>query len=430
MEVISLLSLGVVIVLGFLTKINIGLISIAAALVLSIGGGISSDELIAGFPTGLFLNLFGMFFFFSIAQINGSLELLSKKIFNKLSNVTVLYPFIVFIVSALITLIDPGGLTAYVVFPIITMGVGAQMGYHPLLIGALTIYGANATLMTPVGVFGSSANTIAENAGYSGYSLEILLNSVGLFTFGGAILYVIFRGWRVAAPAAISGISNSQTAVQNNPLADLPAFNRKQKVTLSAMGAMVLTITFAGTHAGLTALAYGVLLLFLRCADENETFQQVPWATIFLCVGIGNLLSVIQLLGGLDLLVNLITSLTSRWTLAPMLGMTSSVMSFFTLAIAGPIPTLVAIVDSLNAAVGEAFLPIELISTVINNGFTAAISPLSLGGAMVMSAYGTLYNPNAKERSRVFSQLFIAAIVVSLIASVLPNSGIYQLFSG
>lgn len=78
MAVISLLSLIFVIALGVYTKKNIGIISLAMAIVLGMIGGLPSKDVITGFPTSLFLNLFGMFFFFAIVQKNGSLELLSK----------------------------------------------------------------------------------------------------------------------------------------------------------------------------------------------------------------------------------------------------------------------------------------------------------------------------------------------------------------
>jgi hypothetical protein len=121
-------------------------------------------------------------------------------------------------------------------------------------------------------------------------------------------------------------------------------------------------------------------------------------------------------------------SISTEWTLAPLLGITSSVMSFFSLAIAGPIPTLIPTIETLNASIGNTFLDIELISTVINGGFTAAISPLSMGGAMVLAAYGTLFKPSAKERTQVFNKLFLVAIVMSIIAGILANTGLYSIF--
>ncbi|GIO19625.1 membrane protein [Oceanobacillus oncorhynchi subsp. incaldanensis] len=422
---IALLSLVFVIVLGVITKKNIGIISLAVALVLGMLGGISSNDIIAGFPTSLFLNLFGMFFFFSIAKDNGSLELLSKKIFSALSGFAVVYPLMVFLVSGLITLVDPGGMTVYVILPVIVMSVGYQMGYNPILIGVLTIFGANTTLMTPVGVFGSTANLIVDGAGYPSYTTEIVLNGIILFTIVSALSYLGFRGWK--RKQYTTGTLSLEESASSTIL---PPFNGRQRLTLVMLVLMILAIMFLGTHAGLTALVFSIILLITKAADEKDAFLGVPWDTIFLCIGIGNLLSVIDNLQGLKLLASMLGSVSTEWTLAPLLGITSSVMSFFSLAIAGPIPTLIPTIESLNASVGNTFMDIELISTVINGGFTAAISPLSMGGAMVLAAYGTLFKPSAKERTKVFNKLFFVAIMMSIIAGILANTGIYSIATG
>jgi len=425
MAVISLISLLLVIAVGVYTKKNIGIISLAMAIVLGMMAGMSSRDVIAGFPTSLFLNLFGMFFFFAIAQKNGSLELMSKKLFVSFDRYAVLYPFIVFIVSALITVVDPGGLTGYVVLPAITMSVGYQMGYNPIMIGVLTIFGANATLMTPVGVFGNTANLIINNAGFPNFATQILLNGAILFSIAGILTYIGFRGWKRNQHA-----DGTLSLEGNAGSLNLPAFNRQQKLTLLMLVLMILAIMFLKSHAGLTALVFSIILLLAKAADEKDAFKGVPWETIFLCIGIGNLLSVIDTLGGLALMDSLLSSISTRWTLAPLLGITSSLMSFFSLAIAGPIPTLIPSIQVLNLSTGNSFMDIELISTVINGGFTAAISPLSLGGAMVLAAYVTIVKPSVKERTKVFNKLFLVAIVISIIAGILANTGIYRITTG
>jgi len=425
MAVISLLSLIFVIALGVYAKKNIGIISLAVAIVLGMIGGLSSNDVISGFPTSLFLNLFGMFFFFAIAQNNGSLELLSKKLFVSFDRYAVVYPFIVFLVSALITIVDPGGLTGYVVLPAITMSVGYQMGYNPIMIGILTIFGANATLMTPVGVFGNTTNLIVNDAGFPNYATQILLNGVIMFSIAGILVYIGFRGWKRNYK------TNGKLSLEGNAgPTDLPAFNAQQKLTLLMLILMILAIMFLNTHAGLTALVFSIILLLAKAASEKDAFLGVPWETIFLCIGIGNLLSVINTMGGLTLLSSMLSSISTEWTLAPLLGITSSIMSFFSLAIAGPIPTLISSIQVLNESNGNPFMDIELISTVVSGGFTAAISPLSLGGAMVLAAYGTLFKPSVEERTKVFNKLFLVAILISVIAGLLANTGIYRITSG
>ncbi len=421
MALISLVVLVLAIVVGVVFSKNIGIISIAFAMILGFAGGISGNEIIAGFPTSLFLNLAGMFFFFAIAQCNGALELLSKKMFQKISNLAKLYPFMVYLICVLVTIFDPGGVTVYFCIPLIAMSIGSQMGYNPIMVGVIAIYAANAAEMTPVGVFGNTANIIVANAGYAGFTKQIFLNGLIIHTLGCILVYMVYGGWKTKnrdlGDASIEGV-----------LENIKQFNNKQKLTLIMLVAMIICIMLLKTHAGLTAFVFSVILLIANCANEKEAFATTPWETIFLCVGIGCLLSVSKALGGLTLMADLFASISTRWTAAPILGFTSSVMSFFSLAIAGPIPTLIPTINQVNASVGNTFLPIELISTIINGGFTATVSPLSLGGAMIMASYDQLFKPSAAEKNKVFKTLFLIAIGVSLVAAIIANTGIYKVF--
>src|SRR5699024_9830857 len=139
-----------------------------------------------------------------------------------------------------------------------------------------------------------------------------------------------------------------------------------QKLTLIMLGCMILAIMFLGTHAGLTALVFSVVLILTKSVQEKEAFIGVPWDVIFLCIGIGNLLSVIETLGGLTLLSDLMSSISTEVTILPVLGFTSSIMSFFALAIDGPIPTLISTIETLDVMKSSDFLDIELISTIVN----------------------------------------------------------------
>ena len=421
MELISLIILILAIVVGVIFNVNIGIISLGLAMLLGLIGGVSSDDIIAGFPTGLFLNLAGMFFFFSIVQVNGSLALLSKKVFLKFSNVKRFYPIMVFLISAIICFIDPGGLTGYIIIPTIAMSIGYQMGYNPLVIGVLAIFGTQATIMTPFGVFGNIADTILTENDYLGYQTMIIINMFFIFLIGAILVFLVYRGWKLDESQSVNDL------IEDDTLSDNQAFNREQKLTLLSLALMIIAIMTLQTHAGLTALVFSFLLLTFKAADEAKVFKGVPWDTIFLIVGMSNLLAVIDHLGGMEYLANFLASISGRWTAAPLVGLTSSFMSFFSLAMAGPVPALVPTLESLNASIDNVFLSIELLSTVFNNGFTAAISPLSLGGAMVLTAYVTLLKPSQKERQKKFGELFAIAIGFSIIGALLSLTGIYAL---
>ena len=80
MALISLGSLAAAIFLGFFRKMNTGLVCIGFALLLGKLAGIPDKEIIGGFNYSLFLMLLGVTYLFGLAEWNGTLKLLTKKI--------------------------------------------------------------------------------------------------------------------------------------------------------------------------------------------------------------------------------------------------------------------------------------------------------------------------------------------------------------
>lgn len=95
MALLSLVFLLLAIMLGFIRKMNTGLLCIAFALLLGRMAGISDAEIIKGFNASLFLMLLGVTYLFSLAQINGSLDLLAQKVISLAGKRVYLIPIII-----------------------------------------------------------------------------------------------------------------------------------------------------------------------------------------------------------------------------------------------------------------------------------------------------------------------------------------------
>ena len=87
------------------------------------------------------------------------------------------------------------------------------------------------------------------------------------------------------------------------------------------------------------------------------------------------------------------------------------------------IPTVPGIIESLGGGI-----PQELIYAITTGAGQTVISPLSTGGALVLAAYGNIYNPTAEERSKLFVQLFIYAIAMMIIFAGFGLLGFYRMF--
>ena len=65
LQILALACLVGAIILGFIKKMNVGIVCLGLALVLGTVGGISSGDIYKGFPYKLFATLLGTMLFFS-----------------------------------------------------------------------------------------------------------------------------------------------------------------------------------------------------------------------------------------------------------------------------------------------------------------------------------------------------------------------------
>ena len=80
MAIASLIALALAIVLGFVRKLNVGIVAIALAYIIGIAYGLSAKDITGGFSSSMAMSMIGVMYLFAIVSKNGTLELLAKKI--------------------------------------------------------------------------------------------------------------------------------------------------------------------------------------------------------------------------------------------------------------------------------------------------------------------------------------------------------------
>src|SRR5699024_6828402 len=125
------------------------------------------------------------------------------------------------------------GLTGYIIIPTIAMSIGYQMGYNPLLIGIIAIFGTQATIMTPFGVFGNIADSILTENGYFGYQTMVILNMTIIFIIGSLLVFLVYRGWKLNENQSVDNL------IEDDSLNGTQPFNKEQKLTLFSLAAMI-----------------------------------------------------------------------------------------------------------------------------------------------------------------------------------------------
>lgn len=150
LQILALVMLIGAIVLGFVRKLNVGIVCLGLALILGLAGGISAGDIYKGFPYKLFATLLGTMLFFSLLQQNGTLVKISRKLIGLCGKNTFLVPIIVYVVSFLLSAADPGTISVQSVTVLFAVSLAVQMKIDPVLMGVMAILGAVGGTASPI----------------------------------------------------------------------------------------------------------------------------------------------------------------------------------------------------------------------------------------------------------------------------------------
>lgn len=70
---------------------------------------------------------------------------------------------------------------------------------------------------------------------------------------------------------------------------------------------------------------------------------------------------------------------------------------------------------------------VELISEITATSFAAAISPLSTGGAIIMSSYSAAKETTTEEMNKMFKTLFLLSVANVALNVILSALGVFNL---
>jgi di/tricarboxylate transporter len=147
---LSLIFLLIAIALGFFKKMNTGLVAIGLALVIGRIGGIGDKAIVGGFSGKLFVMLLGVTYLFSMAQVNGILELFARKVVALAGKRTNLIPIVIYLLATFLSAIGPGTIPVMALMAVFTMALAAEMKVSPLLLAPMGLLGAMAGGISPI----------------------------------------------------------------------------------------------------------------------------------------------------------------------------------------------------------------------------------------------------------------------------------------
>lgn len=412
---VALMFLIAAIVIGFVRSINVGFVCLGLALILGLIGGVSSKEILGGFPSSLFMTLLGTMFFFSLLQENHTLELLSKKMVGLVGKKHFLIPILIYLVSYLLSAAGPGAISVQTVMIIFAVALAVQMDASPILMGGMAILGAVGGTTSPIALTGILVKDLT--AGMEG--LENIASPV-FFGVSAAnflcvvLLYILYGGFRLKG--------------ENEVKEKLPAFTRNQMICIAALLVMVVAVVGFRYDVGLVCFTLSLVLMLLGTVNEKGALKLVPWSVLILICGVNVLMSVTKTLGGIDLLADLLAKLMNRTTASPIMSLTAGMMSWFSSANGVVFPTLIPTAPAIAANVGGGVTAADLIMAIVGAATVAGISPMSTGGSLILASYTQGKEVSDKEQSKIFARLFATSLGCVAVIMVFGLVGGFKLF--
>ena len=413
MELLSLIVLCAVIAVAFIFKINSGLASIAVALVLSWVAGIPGSFLIKSFNNSLFLMLLGVMYLFSIAQENKTLELFAKKTFALCKGHERLLPVVIFLIATLMSAVGPGIISVTALISVLIIALAKEMNTEPIRLIPFGVLGAFAGGLTPITPSGIVAITVAKENGITGLDMYLTVKMVLTCVVYAAILYFIVFKWH----------KHKNSTSVNCEQASIEAFSGKQIVTMIGIVVVAVVSSVFGVNVGLISFTVAVILTLFKVGDEGAALKKVPWNTLVMITGVGILISLVTELGGIELLSTQLSKMTTSTTAAAVMAVLSGVMSWVSSASGVVMPTLIPTVPDIVASVSGANA-MELVTSISIGANMAAFSPLSTCGALMLAAYSS-NDITAKERNKMFLQLFLLSAYGVVLSGILALLGAY-----
>jgi di/tricarboxylate transporter len=442
-EIVSILALVVIFAIATFLPINMGALAfVAAFLVGTLSVGLSTDDILAGFPAELVVTLIGVTYLFAIAQNNGTVDLLVRGALRLVGGYVAAIPWVMFAVTALLTAIGALSPAAVAIIAPIALGFAARYGINPLLMGMMVIHGAQGGGFSPISVYGVTVNTIVEDEGLPSSPVTVFLGSL-FFNLAIALALFLVLGGRqlmgrrvsVEAPAEAEHADAERavtTPVRGHGAPPGPAVGggdgdrddgdrddgpeRPQRVTLDQVLTLVGLLVVAvlalvfDLDIGFVSITVATVLALFAAARHKGAVSQISWSTVLLIAGVLTFVFVLQEAGTIDYVGEAVIGLGAPLLIALLLAYIGGVVSAFAsstaiigVAIALAVPFLQ---EGSIGAVGVV-VALSVASTIVD------VSPFSTNGALVLA------NAQDVDRDRFYKQILAYSGIVVVVGPFL-----------
>ena len=435
LELIPILALVAMFVAATLLPINMGTLGfVAAFLVGTIWVGMSTDDIIAGFPSELFLTLVGVTYLFAIAQNNGTVDLMVRGAVRLVRGRVAFIPWVMFGITGLLTAFGALGPAAVAVIAPIALGFARQYRINALLMGMMVIHGAQAGGFSPISIYGVTVNNIVAKAELMNSPLTLFLGSL-VFNAAIGVLLFVFLGGRsligrsvhddtdtdadgsgggspqpdvaVATPTGNGGAATATLAAPetNKPL-PTKSVTFDQVLTLIGLGALAVFSLGLDLDIGFVSMTVAAVLALASPKAQKGAVSQISWSTILLIGGVLTFVGVLQEAGSVEWVGNGVAALGMPLLVALLLCYLGGIVSAFassTAILGATIPLAVPLLLAGEVSPIGVVVALAISSTIVD------VSPFSTNGALVLA------NAQGIDRDRFYKQILkYSALVVAI----------------
>jgi Na+/H+ antiporter NhaD/arsenite permease-like protein len=426
-ELFSIIVLVVIFVVATVWPINLGVMGfVAAFLVGTLLGGLSAEDIFDGFPANLFILLAGITLLFAIAQKNGTIDLLMDWGLRLVRGNVGFIPWIMFALTTLLCGVGALSAAGVAIIAPIALQSAAQYRINPLMMGILVVQGATAGSYSPISPFGVITNGVLESNGLPQAPGLLFVNSLVFNTLVAALVFVAFGGLRLlqrridpeeleeSYKADDDSTSHRDESEEGNKF-DSAGENRGgltpyRGATLAGIAILIVLALVFNVDVGFAAFTIALALMLMAPRAQAGILREVPWPVILLISGILTYVEVLDKIGTIDYVENLISNTTSPLIAALAASYVGGVISAFAstagiLGVALPLAGSV-LQDPAIPAIG-AVTAVAIASAIVD------VSPFSTNGALLLA------NVQGVEQRVFFRQLLLWALAVTALAPLL-----------
>ncbi|WP_163161242.1 SLC13 family permease [Arthrobacter sp. Alg241-R88] len=448
--VLSIIILAAMFLLATVLPLNMGALAFVGAFLLgTVVLGMSTNDILANFPGGLFLTIVGVTYLFAIAQNNGTIDLLVRGAVKLVGSRVALIPWVMFAITAVITAVGALSPAAVAIIAPIALSFAGKYKISPLLMGMMVIHGAQAGGFSPIAVYGVTVNGILAKTDLAFNPTALFLSSLVFNTLIALVLFVVLGGRALlsskvshfveqaaearmavsvgakAGDVAFKGFGSGMYGPRD-PAGDGVAATKErseripQLVTIGGLIALAVIALGFKVDVGFVSITIAIVLALVSPAAQKGAINKISWSTVLLICGMLTFVGVLEEAGTIEVVSNGVASMGLPLLAALLICYIGAVVSAFassTAILAALIPLAVPFLSTGEIGAVGVICALAVSATIVD------VSPFSTNGALVLANA-----PEGVDKDRFYKKILgysgiviVAGPALAWLALVVPG---------